>query len=72
VAVFVWIAGVLGLTVKIDVGLAFAFLPICTPLELDWTWRAGGCRESAACEEHGKDCGFGEHGGTWMLVFEVD
>jgi hypothetical protein len=50
-----------GLTVEIDVGLAFAFLPVCTPFELVWTRRAGGCGESAAGEERGKNCGFGEH-----------
>ena len=59
--VSLWGAGDLGLTVEIDVGLAFAFLPICAPLELICTRRAGGCGESAAGEEHGKNCGFGEH-----------
>ena len=56
-----WRAGDLGLTVEIDVGLAFAFLPVCAPLELIYTRRAGGCGESAAGEQHRKDCGFGEH-----------
>jgi hypothetical protein len=51
-----------GLTVEVDVGLAFAFLPVCTPFELDWTWRAGGRSERAAGEERGKNCDFGEHG----------
>jgi hypothetical protein len=64
--------GSLGLTVEIDVGFAFAFLPVCTPLELDWTRRAGGCGESAAGEEHGKDCDFGEHGGIWMVIVEIE
>jgi hypothetical protein len=53
--------GAAGLTVEIDVGLAFAFLPVCTPFELVWTRRAGGCGKSAAGEERGKNCGFGEH-----------
>ena len=69
--VSLWGAGDLGLTVEIDVGLAFAFLPICAPLELICTRRAGGCGESAAGEEHGKDCGFGEHGDIWMAIVEI-
>jgi hypothetical protein len=57
-----------GLTVEIDVSLAFAFLPVCTPFELVWTWRAGGCGESATGEERGKNCGFGEHGDFQRLM----
>jgi hypothetical protein len=50
-----------GLTVEGDVSFAFACLPVCTPLELVWTRWTGGCRKSAACEEHGENCCFGEH-----------
>lgn len=66
-----WAAEDLGLTVEIDVGLAFAFLPVCAPLELVWTRRAGGCGKSAASEEHRKNCGFGEHGDIWMVIVEI-
>lgn len=62
----------MGLTVEIDVGLAFAFLPVCAPHELVWTRQASGCGESAAGEEHGKNCGIGEHGDVWMVVVEID
>jgi hypothetical protein len=56
-----WPAGGLEkLTVKSDVSLAFAFLPVCTLLKVVRT-RTCGCGKDAA-SEHRDDCGFGEHG----------
>lgn len=49
------------LTVESDVGLAFAFLPVGTLLELILA-RAYGCCESAAGEQDGEETGFGVHG----------
>jgi hypothetical protein len=61
-----------GLTVEGDVSFAFSCLPVCTPLELAGTRRAGGCGEGATGEERGKNCGFGEHGDDWMVIMKPD
>lgn len=49
------------LTVEGDVGLAFAFLPVGTLLELILA-RACRCSDSTAGEHDGEKSGFGVHG----------